>query len=110
MRAASKLRVTTDATELASADFIIVAVPTPIGAARLPDFDPLMSASRVVGNNRKYGATVVYESTVYPGATEELCILILERESPKVWKRDFFVGPPAPRFLWTPIWGNVPRT
>ena len=92
LRAATKLRVTTDATELRNADMVIVAVPTPIDNARLPDFSPLVGASRTVGQNLKQDAIVIYESTVYPGATEEVCIPILEQHSGKKWKRDFHVG------------------
>jgi UDP-N-acetyl-D-galactosamine dehydrogenase len=77
---------------LASADVIIVAVPTPVDDAHLPDFSPLLSACRHIGPHLKMGATVVFESTVYPGATEEICIPELERISGKKWKRDFFVG------------------
>ena len=74
------------------ADFVIVAVPTPVDDAHRPDFSPLVSSSRAVGQNLKSGAIVVYESTVYPGATEEVCIPILEQYSGKKWKTDFFVG------------------
>ena len=86
------LRFTADAAELASADFIIVAVPTPIDAARKPDFGPLIRASEDIGAHMKPRTTVVFESTVYPGATEEVCIPVLERVSGLVWKRDFHVG------------------
>mgnify|MGYP003482646029 CR=1 FL=1 len=89
---ASLFEPTTDATQLQSADIVIVAVPTPIDDAHQPDFGPLTSASIAIGRNLKKGATVVYESTVYPGATEEICIPVLERESKGKWKRDFFVG------------------
>ncbi len=92
LRAASKLRVTTDPKALKAADIIVVAVPTPIDNARLPDFGPLVGASRTVGQNLKKGATVVYESTVYPGATEEVCIPVLEQHSGLEWKKDFHVG------------------
>lgn len=92
LKAATKLTVTTDASALREADFIVVAVPTPVDDSNQPDFSPLVSSSISVGQNLKQGAIVVYESTVYPGATEEICIPILERESHKVWKRDFFVG------------------
>ncbi|HLF22874.1 MAG TPA: NAD(P)-binding domain-containing protein, partial [Burkholderiales bacterium] len=92
LRAATLLTATTDAAALASADFIIVAVPTPIDDARLPDFGPLIGASETVGRHMKQGALVVYESTVYPGATEEVCIPVLEKYSGKKWKKDFFVG------------------
>ena len=92
LRSASKLKTTTDPAALAAADFIIVAVPTPIDNARLPDFGPLISASRTVGQHMKAGATVIYESTVYPGATEEVCIPVLEKHSGKKWKKDFHIG------------------
>jgi UDP-N-acetyl-D-galactosamine dehydrogenase len=71
---------------------IVVAVPTPVDEARLPDFGPLFSACRAIGPHLKAGATVVFESTVYPGATEDVCIPALEKASGKKWKRDFFVG------------------
>ena len=77
---------------LAEADFIIVAVPTPVDRAHIPDFGPLLGASRAIGPHLKQGTTVIYESTVYPGATEEVCIPELERSSGKTWKQDFFVG------------------
>jgi UDP-N-acetyl-D-galactosamine dehydrogenase len=83
---------TADPTRLASADFVLVAVPTPVDQARIPDFEPLVAASRGIGPHLKPGATVVYESTVYPGATEEVCIPVLEQSSGKRWKQDFFVG------------------
>jgi len=90
--AARQLRATSHPGELGEADFIIVAVPTPINAARQPDLAPLESASETVGRYMKRGATVVYESTVYPGATEEVCVPILERSSGMRWKQDFHVG------------------
>ena len=91
--AASKhLSYTSEASDLKVADVVIIAVPTPVTDARLPDFGPLISASRAIGPHLKDGAIVVYESTVYPGATEEVCIPELERASGKTWKRDFFVG------------------
>ena len=77
---------------LGEADIIIVAVPTPVDQAHIPDFKPLIGASNSVGRHMKKGAIVVYESTVYPGATEEVCIPVLERESGLKWKQDFFVG------------------
>ena len=92
LRAARQLEVTTDETRLRDADFVIVAVPTPVDAAHRPDFSPLIGASVAVGRNLKPGATVVYESTVYPGATEEVCIPLIERESGTKWKTGFFVG------------------
>ena len=92
MKAARHLRPTTDASELREADFIIVAVPTPVDEAHIPDFSPLIGASIAVGRHLKRGAIVVYESTVYPGATEEVCIPLLEQHSGLKWKTDFFVG------------------
>ncbi len=91
-KAAKLLTVTTDASELKRADYIVVAVPTPVDEAHQPDFTPLISASRSAGANLKQGAVVIYESTVYPGATEEICIPILENTSGLKWKKDFFVG------------------
>lgn len=92
LKSASQLLVTVDPTEIAKADFIIIAVPTPVDEAHKPDFSPLISASTTVGKQLKKGSTVVYESTVYPGATEEICIPILEKESGLKWLQDFNVG------------------
>ncbi len=78
--------------QLAEADFIIVAVPTPVDDAHRPDFSPLISASATAGKNLKKGVVVIYESTVYPGATEEVCVPMLEQASGMKWKEDFFVG------------------
>ena len=92
MKSAGQLRVTSEAHDLAHADFIIVAVPTPVDEAHRPDFGPLLAASESVGRNLKRGALVVFESTVYPGATEEICVPVIERYSGFKWKREFFVG------------------
>ncbi|MDN3920452.1 nucleotide sugar dehydrogenase [Roseateles violae] len=92
VQAASQAVYTDDPAMLAEADMIIVAVPTPVDNAHAPDFRPLIGASTSVGRHLKKGATVVYESTVYPGATEEVCIPVLEKESGLKWKTDFFVG------------------
>ena len=92
LKAASYLRVTTQAADLVEADFVVVAVPTPVDQAHQPDFGPLLGASEAVGKNLKRGATVVFESTVYPGATEEICVPVIERCSGLKWRRDFFVG------------------
>jgi UDP-N-acetyl-D-galactosamine dehydrogenase len=92
LAAATQAIYTADAAALAEADFIIVAVPTPVDVAHIPDFRPLIGASASVGRHIKKGAIVVYESTVYPGATEEVCIPVIERESGLAWKRDFWVG------------------
>jgi len=92
LRAASGLSVTTDPARLAEADFIVVAVPTPVDSAHNPDFGPLIGASTSVGKHMKRGAVVVYESTVYPGATEEICVPLLEKHSGMKWKEDFHIG------------------
>jgi UDP-N-acetyl-D-galactosamine dehydrogenase len=92
MRAATQLTFTADPAALAQANFIFIAVPTPIDAARNPDFGPLIRASESVAAQLRPGTTVIYESTVYPGATEEVCIPVLERVSGLRWKQDFHVG------------------
>src|SRR3954452_4196253 len=92
LMASNQLHATADPAELAQADFIIVAVPTPINAARQPDLAPLEAASATVGRHMKPGAIVVYESTVYPGCTEEVCVPILEKHSGMRWRQDFHVG------------------
>ena len=92
VQAATHAVYTDDPKMLAEADMIIVAVPTPVDEAHIPDFRPLIGSSTAVGRHMKKGAIVVYESTVYPGATEEVCIPVLERESGLKWKQDFFVG------------------
>ncbi len=78
--------------DLADCDVFIVTVPTPIDAHRRPDLTPLIKASETVGRALKPGAIVVYESTVYPGATEEDCVPVLERISGLTYNRDFFCG------------------
>jgi len=92
LRAAGQLRVTTDPADLATADCIVVAVPTPVDQARRPDLSSLVGASRTVGAHMKKGATVIFESTVFPGATEEVCVPELEAASGMKWKEDFNVG------------------
>jgi UDP-N-acetyl-D-glucosamine/UDP-N-acetyl-D-galactosamine dehydrogenase len=92
LRAANQLTVTTDPAALAQADFIIVAVPTPVDSAHQPDLAALTGASESVGKHMKRGAIIVYESTVYPGATEEVCIPILDKFSGMRWQRDYHVG------------------
>lgn len=92
LRAASNLTVTTDPAALSEASFIIIAVPTPVNQAHQPDFGPLIAASSTVGRHMQNGATVIYESTVYPGATEEICIPLLEQYSGLKWKEGFHVG------------------
>ncbi len=92
LKAACHLQVSSDPAVLGEADVLIVAVPTPVDEAHIPDFSPLIGASTTVGKHMKRGAIVVYESTVYPGATEEVCIPLLERHSGLKWKQDFHVG------------------
>ena len=89
---ATSLSFTTDSSDLAGCDLFIIAVPTPVDDARRPDFGPLVAASRTVGSVITSGATVVYESTVYPGATEEVCVPVLESVSGLLWKQDFAIG------------------
>ncbi len=91
-RTAAKITYTSDPAEIERADFIIVAVPTPIDQAHQPDLSLLRDASEVVGKHMKKGATVIFESTVYPGVTEEVCVPLLERASGYTWKHDFHVG------------------
>lgn len=92
LRQASQLTVTTDPSKLSQADYIVIAVPTPVDLAHQPDFKPLIGASESVGKYLKRGAIIIYESTVYPGATEEVCIPVLENYSGMKWKQDFHVG------------------
>ena len=86
------IRFTTDTADLTAADFFIVTVPTPIDSARRPDLRALLRASDIVGKALRKGAVVVYESTVYPGATEEECIPVLEKASGLKAGLDFGVG------------------
>lgn len=90
--AATDILYTSDANDLKKADFHIIAVPTPVNNAKQPDLSPIINASRTVGKQLKRGDIVVYESTVYPGATEEECIPVLEHESGLRWRVDFNVG------------------
>src|SRR5262245_41971117 len=89
LRAARHLAVTNDPAALRDADIVVVAVPTPVDEAHRPDFKPLLGASQSVGKHLKRGAIVVFESTVYPGATEEVCVPVIERQSGMTWKKDF---------------------
>jgi UDP-N-acetyl-D-galactosamine dehydrogenase len=86
------IRFTHDLQDLRNASFFIVAVPTPIDSHSMPDLKPLLSASRTVGKALKKGDYVVFESTVYPGCTEEDCIPLLEQESGLTFRKDFKVG------------------
>ena len=89
---AAAVTFTDDPAGLSECRFIIVAVPTPIDVYRIPDLEPLRGASRIVGRHMREGSCVVYESTVYPGATEEVCVPILEKESGLAFGRGFTVG------------------
>ena len=88
----AQIKFTTNPDEIRVADFHIITFPTPVDAAKYPDLTPVMQASAIVGSRLKEGDIVVYESTVYPGATEEECMPILEKASGLVCGSDFFVG------------------
>lgn len=90
--AATYLEFTSDPKGISEADYIIIAVPTPIDNAKHPDLSPLIGASRIAGKNIKKGTIVIFESTVFPGATEDVCVPVLEHESGFTWKKDFNVG------------------
>jgi len=81
-----------DPAVIGNADFVIVAVPTPVDSHNIPDLSPVVKASETVAGHLKNGAVVVYESTVYPGVTEDECVPVLEKLSGLTWKKDFFVG------------------
>ncbi len=92
LRRAERLKFTADPEDLAQCNVFVITVPTPIDQHKRPDLGPLTSASRTVGGLLKPGDVVIYESTVYPGATEEVCVPILERESGLRFNQDFFAG------------------
>jgi UDP-N-acetyl-D-galactosamine dehydrogenase len=92
LASATRLRLSTRIEELADRNVYIVTVPTPIDAAKRPDLGPLVAASEALGKVIGPGDIVVYESTVYPGCTEEVCVPVLERVSGLVYNRDFFAG------------------
>ncbi|MDR0181668.1 nucleotide sugar dehydrogenase [Lysobacter arvi] len=92
LAATPRLRFVTDASQLRDCNVFIVTVPTPVDEHKRPDFRPLIEASRTIGGVLKKGDTVIYESTVYPGATEEICVPELERASGLRFNQDFFVG------------------
>src|SRR5499425_947574 len=92
LRAANRLSFTTELAPLRRCQVFIVTVPTPIDGYKRPDLTPLVRASESVGRVLRKGAVVIYESTVYPGCTEEVCVPILERASGLKFNRDFFVG------------------
>ena len=90
--AAPHLRYSSAATDLDDREVFIVTVPTPVDEAQRPDLRPLIAASETVGRALRRGAVVIYESTVYPGTTEEVCVPVLERVSGLMFNRDFFCG------------------
>lgn len=92
IKSSSNLKVTSNPAELSAASIFIVTVPTPINKHQQPDLNPLLKASSTVGKILKRNDIVIYESTVYPGATEEDCVPVLEKESGLVFNKDFFVG------------------
>ncbi|MDH3689349.1 MAG: nucleotide sugar dehydrogenase [Gammaproteobacteria bacterium] len=92
LESAVELHCTSDVSELVGRDIYIVAVPTPVDSARRPDFQALTSASQTIAGAMTPGAVVIYESTVYPGATEDICVPVLERHSGLKWGKDFHVG------------------
>lgn len=92
LRAARRLNYTCDPAALADCQVFVVTVPTPVDSANRPDMRPLVLASETVGKALKRGDVVIYESTVYPGATEEVCVPVLERQSGLRFNADFFCG------------------
>lgn len=92
LRTAQNLRYAHRTEALRDSNFFIVTVPTPIDAAKRPDLTPLIKASEAIGKVIRKGSVVVYESTVYPGATEDICIPVIEKESGLKYNRDFFAG------------------
>ena len=92
LRAAKRLRFTSELKDLKACRVYVVTVPTPIDADKRPDLGPLERASETVGRVLKRGDIVIYESTVFPGCTEEICVPILERRSGLKFNRDFFAG------------------
>lgn len=89
---ARQLQFTSDPEQIAQAQIYIVTVPTPVDGANRPDLSPLVAATRTIGNVLKHGDIVIYESTVFPGATEEVCVPVLERVSGLQFNRDFYCG------------------
>jgi UDP-N-acetyl-D-galactosamine dehydrogenase len=92
LRQATDLQFTSSRDMLRDCNVMIVAVPTPIDEFKRPDFKPLIGASEIVGSALKKGDVVIYESTVFPGATEEVCVPVLEKTSGLIYNRDFFCG------------------
>jgi len=89
---ATSVDFTTDQKKILESQFIIIAVPTPINSDKMPDLSPVENASKIVGQNLSPGSIIVYESTVYPGVTEDICVPILEKESGLKCGEDFYIG------------------
>jgi UDP-N-acetyl-D-galactosamine dehydrogenase len=92
LKSAAKLKFSSDVKDLKEANFFIITVPTPVDEFKKPDLKPLESASRMVGGALKKNDVVIYESTVYPGCTEEVCVPVLEKISGLKFNVDFFCG------------------
>ena len=92
LKDAACLQYTTDLADTADANVYIVTVPTPVDAFKIPDLEPLRSSSKQVGSVLREGNFIIFESTVYPGATEEVCVPILEKESGLLLNQGFYVG------------------
>jgi UDP-N-acetyl-D-galactosamine dehydrogenase len=92
LASAEQLSYSSALEDIQDCNVYVVTVPTPIDAARRPDFDPLLKSSQAIGSILKRGDIVIYESTVYPGVTEEVCVPVLEKASGLVFNRDFFCG------------------
>ena len=92
LKTTTKLKYTSELNQIAECDIYIITVPTPVDEFKQPDLRPLKSASQSVGKVLSKGNIVIYESTVYPGATEEICVPILEKESGLKFNQDFFAG------------------
>jgi UDP-N-acetyl-D-galactosamine dehydrogenase len=86
------LKFSNNVKDLKKADFVIIAVPTPIDAAKIPDLNLLKNATKTIAKNLKKGSIIIFEPTVYPGVTEEICVPIIEKISGLSWKKDFFVA------------------
>ena len=92
LEASKYLSYSSEPSDLAGAGIFIITVPTPVDSAKRPDFSPLKSASQLVASQMSEGALVIYESTVFPGATEQICVPILEQVSGFTFNQDFYCG------------------
>src|SRR5258706_3016150 len=92
LKKAKQLKFTSSVEDIRQANYYIVTVPTPVDEFKTPDLRPLESASKTVGSALKKGDIVIYESTVYPGCTEEICVPVLEKTSGLKFNQDFFCG------------------